>query len=481
MSQCKSQSLGIAGVLSALAFAGWLVGNAQAPAANTAAGDWRYYSGDAGSSKYSSLDQINRSNVSRLKIAWKHPGLDPELKANVRGLTAGNYYRATPLAIGGRLYVQNSLGLVEAIDPATGKAVWTQKPLEPGLAGLTGAGAARGIAYWRASTGATDNAGNNAERLLTIRKNFLFALDLKTGDPIPGFGQNGRLDLQLGTGPDGAYNWGGAPVVVKDVIVVGSNLGDFPTKKAGTPGDVRGYDVRSGKLLWTFHVIPHPGEMGHDTWEGDSSEYTGATNMWTSPSADLELGYVYIPLSSPTNDWYGGHRLGNNLFSDSLVCIDATTGKRVWHFQIVHHDLWDYDLPAAPILTDITVDGRRVKAVTQLTKHGFAFVFDRVSGKPVWPIEEHPVPQSTVPGEKTSPTQPFPTKPPAYARQGLTVDDLNDFTPALRAEAKAIADQYVYGPIFTPPPILGADTKDLLSELGYSNENIEALAREEAI
>lgn len=425
---------------------------AQAPAS----GEWPAYNADARGTKYSGLDRINKENVGRLKVAWRHPALDPELKASVRGLTAPNYYRVTPLKAGGRLYVQNAVGLVEALDPATGRPVWTQKPIVPGLAGLTGATVARGVAYWRSGAD---------ERVFTIRKNLLFALDAKTGEPVAAFGKQGQLDLQLGVGEDAAYNWGGSPLVVNDILVVGSNLGDFPTRKTGTPGDVRGFDIRTGRLLWTFHVIPHAGEFGHDTWGGDSAEYTGATNMWTSPSADPELGYVYIPLSSPTNDWYGGHRLGNNLFSDSLVCLDAKTGRRVWHFQIVHHDVWDYDLPAAPILGDITVDGRRVKAVVQLTKHGFAFVFDRATGRPVWPVEERPVPQSTVPGEKTSPTQPFPTRPPAFARQGLTADDLIDFTPQLRAEAKALADQYVYGPIFTPPPVLGTNGKKGLLQM----------------
>jgi quinoprotein glucose dehydrogenase len=440
----------LCGALTLIAGSGGL---AQVP---NGAGEWRYYNADAGGSKYSPLDAIDRGNVARLSVAWRHVALDPELRQSVRGLTASNYYRVTPLMVGGRVYVQNAVGLVEALDPASGQAIWTQKPLEPGLAGLTGATVARSIAYWRAAAD---------ERLFTVRKNLLFALDARTGDPVRTFGQNGQVNLQLGIGADAAYNWGGAPLVVNDVVVIGSNLGDFPNRKTGVAGDVRGYDVRSGKLLWTFHVIPHPGEFGHDTWEGDSAEYTGATNMWTSPSADLELGYVYIPLSSPTNDWYGGHRLGNNLFSDSLVCLDAKTGKRVWHFQIVHHDVWDYDLPASPILGDIAVDGRRIKAVVQLTKHGFAFVFDRVTGRPVWPIEERPVPQSTVPGEKTSATQPFPTKPPAFTRQGLTVDDLIDFTPELRASAKAIADEYVSGPLFTPPPVRGANGKKGLLQM----------------
>jgi glucose dehydrogenase len=455
MPRHAGRSVGFAlAVASAAVLAGWVTGQAQSAAG---AGEWRYYGADAGSSKYSALDLVNRDNVGRLRVAWRHPAVDPELRKSVRGLTASNYYRATPLMVGGRLFVQNGLGLVEALDPSNGRVIWTQKPLVPGLEGLTGAAVSRGIAYWRA---------DDDERIFTVRKNLLFALDAKSGEQVGRFGTRGQVDLQTGVGAAGSFfTWGGSPVVIKDVVVIGSNLSDFPTKKSAVPGDVRGYDARTGRLLWTFHVIPHPGEFGHDTWEGDSAEYTGATNMWTSPSGDPELGYVYVPLSSPTNDWYGGHRLGNNLFSDTLVCLDAVTGTRVWHYQIVHHDLWDYDLPAAPILGDITVDGRRIKAVVQLTKHGFAFVFDRATGQPVWPIEERPVPQSTVPGERTAPTQPFPTRPPPFSRQGLTVDELNDFTPQLRAEAKAIADEYVLGPIFTPPPVVGTNGKKGLLQM----------------
>ena len=424
-------------------------------------GEWRFYSADAGSTKYSPLDLIRKENVAGLQVAWRHAAVDPQLKQSVRGLTASNYYRATPLMVGGRLFVQNGLGFVEALDPATGAVVWSQKPQAAGLEGLVGAGAARGIAYWREG---------NDERILTVRKNLLFALNARTGQSAPGFGDGGQVNLDLGESDQGVtYAWAGSPIVVKDVIVIGSNLSDFPMKKEGVPGHVRGYDVRTGRLRWTFHVVPRPGEFGSDTWENDSWSYTGATNLWSTISADPETGYVYLPLSSPTNDWYGGHRLGNNLFSDSLVCLDATTGQRIWHFQTVHHDLWDYDLPTAPILANITVDGRPIKAVVQLTKHGFAFVFDRVTGKPVWPIEERAVPPSTVPGEKASPTQPFPVKPPPFARQGLSVDDLIDFTPELRTEAKAIMDQYVTGPMFTPPPVLGppGGKKGLLQMPGW--------------
>jgi quinoprotein glucose dehydrogenase len=433
-------------------------GRAQQPAS----GEWRSYNGDLGSTKYSALDQINAGNVRNLRIVWRVPALDPKLKEKYPKLGGSNYYRATPLMVDGRLYVQNAIGFAQALDAATGNVLWTQEPLTSDLQGLTGGGASRGVAFWRNPRSSSSTAEADADRILTVRRNYLFALSAKTGQPSAGFGDSGKVDLTVGLrAPAGQYTWSGAPLVVRDVVVIGANGQDFPTRKQASPGDVRAYDVRTGKLRWTFNVIPRPGEFGNETWEDDSWSYTGNTNLWSMISADADLGYVYLPLSSPTNDWYGGHRRGNNLFSDSLVCVDLQTGKRIWHYQMVHHDLWDYDLPAAPILADITVNGTRIKSVVQLTKQGFAFVFDRATGKPVWPIEERPVPQSNVPGEKTSPTQPFPTKPPPYTRQGLTENDLIDFTPELRAEAKAIADQYLFGPLFTPPPIVG-DKKGML-------------------
>jgi quinoprotein glucose dehydrogenase len=425
------------------------------------AGEWRSYNANLASTKYSSLDQINAGNVKNLKVIWRRPAVDPELKQKYPKLGGTNYYRATPLMIDSRLYVQNGLGFAQALDAATGNVLWTQEPLTNDLQGLVGAQPSRGVAYWhdpRSSAGASAAASTaDGDRILTVRRNYLFALSAKTGQPFADFGDNGKVDLTVGLrAPAGNYTWAGAPLVIRDVVVIGANGQDFPTRKQASPGDVRAYDVRTGKLRWTFNVIPRPGEFGNETWEADSWSYTGNTNLWSMISADPDLGYVYLPLTSPTNDWYGGHRLGDNLFSDTLVCVDAETGRRIWHFQLVHHDLWDYDLPAAPILADITVNGTRIKSVVQLTKQGFAFVFDRVTGKPVWPIEERPVPQSTVPGERTSPTQPFPTRPPAFTRQGLTENDLIDFTPELRAEAKAIADQFLLGPLFTPPPVVGA-------------------------
>ena len=273
------------------------------------------------------------------------------------------------------------------------------------------------------------------------------------------FGNDGVVDLGADVGPrSSGYRWNSVPLIARDVIVMGSAMvdQDSASKIEGDPGDVRAYDVRTGKLRWTFHVVPTADDAAAiKTWVGDSWQYTGAGNVWSLMSADDELGYVYLPTTSVTNDMYGGARLGDNLYSTSIVCVDAATGKRVWHYQTVHHDLFDYDNPAAPILADITVDGKKIKAVAQITKQSWAYVLDRVTGKPVWPIVEKPVPASTVPGEKASPTQPFPSKPPAFDRQGITEDDLIDFTPELRAEALAIFKRYRTGPVFTPPSIEG--------------------------
>ena len=407
-------------------------------------GQWPNHGGDKGSTKYSPLGQITRNNVRNLSIAWRRPAVADEFRKRRPDLTFPHLFRSTPLMINGVLYASNGIGLVEAFDPATGKTIWVQEPPESSPESLNGS-SSRSIGYWR-------NGGD--ERILAVRPPYLVAIHPKTGELIRGFGSGGKVDLRMELGPQPVpFNSTSAPLIVKDVVVVGSSIADNPNFKEGTPGDVRGYDVRTGKLRWKFRVIPKEGEFGVETWENRSWEYTGAVNAWTNLSADEELGYVYLPLTSPTSDMYGGHRLGNNLFSDSLVCIKAETGERVWHFQTVHHDLWDYDLPAAPILADITVNGRRVKIVAQVTKQGFVFVFDRVTGQPVWPIEERPVPRSTTPGEQTSPTQPFPTKPAPFERQGVTIDDLIDFTPELRAEAVEITKRYVIGPLLTPPSI----------------------------
>ena len=404
-------------------------------------GEWRSYSADPGSTKYVPLDRINKSNVAQLKVAWRRPAVDPQLMALDPTLKFSNNFRATPLMIGGVLYSPNGTGLVEAFDPGTGKTIWVQQP-NGGAAGLKGE-STRGLGYWRSGAD---------ERLFVQRGETLTALDPKTGQPYSTFGDGGSVNLRLG---NEVFRWTGAPQICRDVVIVGASMSDSPPNKEGIPGDVRAYDVRTGRLRWTFHVIPREGEFGVETWKDLSFQYTGHANLWSLISVDEQLGYAYLPLTSATSDMYGGHRPGDNLFANSLVAVRCQDGERVWHYQLVHHDLWDYDLPAAPILADITVDGRRIRAVVQVTKQAFAFVFDRVTGQPVWPIEERPVPQSKTPGEQTSATQPFPTKPPAFDRQGVTPDDLIDFTPELRAAALEIVKNYVIGPVFTPPSIKG--------------------------
>ena len=416
-------------------------------------GQWRSYSGDLGSTKYAALDQIDRDNVQNLRIAWRRPAVDARLMLQDPDLEFSNNFRPTPLMVNGVLYSPNGVGLVEAFHPGTGRTVWVQESIIAG-SGESQRAATRGVAYW------SDDAD---QRIFVVRGQYLIALDAAAGQPVPEFGNDGRVNLTAGLGPlMTRYRWTGAPLVVRDVIVVGTSMTDAPAVKEQPPGDVRAFDARTGEPRWTFQVIPREDQPGIETWERDSWQYSGNANLWTVISADEELGYVYLPLSSATSDMYGGHRLGDNLYGQSLVCVDAETGERIWHYQLVHHGLWDYDLPAAPIFADITVNGVPIKAVIQLTKQAFAFVFDRVTGEPVWPIEERPVPQSSTPGERTSPTQPFPTKPPPFDRQGVTTDDLIDFTPALRAGAIAITQQYVIGPMFTPPSISGkgpADTK----------------------
>jgi len=444
----------------------------------TSGGQWPNHSGDKGSTKYAPLDQINRSNVRNLHVAWRRPAVADELRGQHRELKFSNLFRSTPLMINGVLYASDGIGLVEAFDPATGRTLWVQESTDLGPEALAGT-STRGIAYWR----------NGAdERILSVRPPYLYAVNLKTGELIRSFGEAGKVDLRTGLGPQPQpFNFTSAPLIVKDIAVIGSSIADNPNVKEGTRGDVRGYDVKTGKLRWTFRTIPREREFGVETWEDRSWDYTGAVNAWSNLSADEELGYIYLPLTSPTSDMYGGHRLGNNLFSDSLVCLKAETGERVWHFQLVHHDLWDYDLPAAPILADIRVNGKPIKAVVQVTKQGFAFVFDRVTGQPVWPIEERPVPQSATPGERTAPTQPFPTKPAPFERQGVSVDDLIDFTPELRSEAIDITKRYVVGPLFTPPSIKGDgpnDTKGTLQlpgSVGGADWNGAALDPETGI
>ena len=416
----------------------------------TAGGEWTRYGGDPGSTKYAPLDQINKSNISQLRIVWRRPAVDPSISSRVPGFSYSTNFRSTPLMIDGVLYSSNGIGLVEAFHPATGRTIWVQQPFpDEGAQGLRG-DSTRGITYWTDGT---------ERRLYVVRGEYLIALDLRDGQPIPSFGERGRVNLRTGLGPRApVYSWTGAAQVCRDVVIVGAGIGaisDRPQNREQAPGNVQAFDVRTGKPRWTFKVIPEPGEVGGDSWEKDSWVYTGGANLWSLISADEEQGLAYLPLTSATNDMYGGHRPGNNVFANTLVCVSCLTGERVWHYQIVHHDLWDYDLPSAPILADITVGGTPIRAVVQLTKQAFAFVFDRTTGKPVWPIEERPVPTSDTPGERTSPTQPFPTKPAPFDRQGATIDNLIDFTPALRTEAIELTRQWRMGPLFTPPSIRG--------------------------
>jgi quinoprotein glucose dehydrogenase len=411
-------------------------------------GEWRWYGGTPGGDKYSPLDQINAHNVNKLHIAWVQAAEPPEVLHGKSALVGANFEH-TPLMVGGLLYMRSEAGPVVAMDPTNGKVIWVDQQAH-------GTGESRGLSYW--------SDGRDA-RIFALDGSDLIALNASTGQRYPNFGDGGRVDLRVyadprPNSPVGGFAWSSFPVVVGDMVVIAgvpdlaedaaSKVPPGVTPALDPPSDIRGYDARSGKLVWTFHVIPRKGEYGYDTWLNNSADINGLGGAWSWLTADEELGYVYLPTEEASNDFYGGHRPGPDLFTNSVLCLDAKTGKRVWHYQIIHHDLWDFDNPTAPILTDIKVDGRRVKALVQLTKQGFAFVFDRQTGKPIWPIEERPVPQGTVPGEWYSPTQPFPTKPPALDLQGLTPDDLINFTPALRQQAMDVVKPYTLAPLYTP-------------------------------
>jgi len=410
-------------------------------------GEWRTYGGDLGNTHYSPLDQINAANFNNLSVAWT-------FKTDNLGPRPEYQFEGTPLMANGVLYsTAGTRRAVIALDPATGELLWTHSEREAARGNaaprqLSG----RGLAYW---------SDGREERILYVTPGYrLVALNAKTGVPISSFGKNGIVDLKLEDDQEidlvnGEIGLHATPVVAKDVVIVGAAFksGGVPRSKTNIKGYVRGFDVKTGKRLWIFHTIPLANEYGYETWENNSASYTGNTGVWGQISVDEELDSVYLPVELPTGDYYGGHRPGNGLFGESIVSVDLRTGKRKWHYQLVHHGIWDMDIPCAPILADITIDGRTVKAVAQPTKQAFLYVLDRMTGKPIWPIEERSVEQSTVPGEKTSATQPFPTKPPAYDRQGSSVDDLIDFTPELRAEALKLASRYKMGPVFTPPVV----------------------------
>ena len=417
--------------------------------------DWPSYGGDNGSSKYSPLDQISAENVDQLEIVWEWLSLDNATVAsnladgNNRAVPAG--YKATPLVVDGIMYVSTSFGRVVALDAANGELRWSfdTRAWEAGRPMNLGYNT-RGVAYWA--------RGDKKRLFFATYDSYLWSIDVVSGTPDENFGDAGRVDLTLGLGREfdrQLYGVVSPPLVTNDRVIVNSAIHDAPSSIEMPPGDVRAFNPDTGEMEWIFHTIPQAGEFGNDSWEDGSWEYTGNTNSWTIMSADDELGIVYIPIGTPTNDWYGGKRPGDNLFAESLVAVRAETGERIWHFQTVHHGLWDYDLPAAPTLIDINVDGRPIKAVAQISKQGFTYVFDRITGEPVWPIEERPVPPSSMPGEVASPTQPFPTKPAAFEPQGISDDTLIDFTPELRQEALQIIEEFDYGPLFTPPTLRG--------------------------
>src|SRR5215468_7924547 len=423
-------------------------------------GEWRYLNGDPMSMRYSPLEQIDKDNFKDLKIAWHwKPAIGPA-PPSLGGTAQGNgdprlaIYKSesTPIMANGVLYTAaGGQRVVAAIDAATGRQLWMWMGMDEDgrdrKAPRRNAG--RGVAYW------TDG---QEERIFVVTTGFyLVALNAATGLPVMTFGKNGAVDLmeELHVDFDHVTRIGNSspPMVFNDTIIVPPALeeGFTPDSMRNTPGYVMAFDARTGRQKWVFHTVPKAGEFGADTWDDGSNGYTGNTGVWAPISVDPELGYAYLPVETPTDDYYGGHRPGSNLFGNSLVCLDLETGKRVWHYQITHHDIWNYDLPSAPALVNMTVDGRPVRALVQLTKQAYAYVLDRLTGQPVWPFEERPAPASDVPGERAWATQPHPTKPPAYEYQGYVENDLIDFTPELRAEAVRIAKQYRLGPMFTPP------------------------------
>ena len=429
--------------------------------------DWPYYGADQGGTRYTPADQINRDNFDQLRVIWRYRPRDQQLYEAARasrsrdrgrgGRRRGrsrlrfDNNRATPVAVNGVLYYGSPFNVLSAIDGQSGEELWAFDP-EAWKAGSFFLGNSRGVSYW------TD--GEVERVFLATSTAHLYSIDAKTGIPDSTFGEGGRVDLgallrrPLSEQERRGYGVTAPPVVCRDVVAVGSAIVDVrgrPPAEYIPPGDVQAFDVRTGEKVWEFHTIPLEGEYGNETWENEAWKKYGAANVWATMTADEELGYLYLPVSTASHDYYGGERPGDNLFSESVVCLEAETGERVWHYQLVHHGLWDYDPAAAPLLLDVVVNGQARKVVAQLTKQAFCFVFDRITGEPIWPIVEKPVPQSQVPSEQTAPTQPFPTKPAPFELQGISEEDLIDFTPELREEAKAILAEYDYGPLYTPP------------------------------
>ena len=409
------------------------------PLALAFAQEWRYYGADAGGTKYSPLKQINRTNVATLQPAWTfHTGEISDGKT----LLTRTAFEATPLVVDGVMYLTTPFNRLIALDPESGKQLWAFDPKldksRPANLFLS-----RGSAWW--------SDGRHKRLFYGTLDARLFSIDAATGEPDPAFGNKGFVNLREGVAdkfPDRGYGMTSPPAIYKNLVICGALATDGEPK--GPSGDVRAFDARTGRLVWRFHVVPHAGEFGNDTWDGDSWKDRGGTNAWSILSVDHQRGIVYLPLTSPSTDLYGGDRQGANLFGNSLVALDAATGRRLWHFQTIHHDIWDYDLPAQPNLITVTRHGKPVAAVAQITKTGFVFLFDRVTGKPLFDIEERPVAPSPVPGEHAWPTQPFPVKPPPFTRQGMRLDELNDLTPESKEFCAKLVDGAVFKPLFTP-------------------------------
>ena len=440
------KSLVVAGAAAAA-----LVSATGACAEEPGAAGWPFVGSDQGHTKYSAVEQITAANVGELEIVWTWAPNETPLEEY--GTQPGPF-QATPIMVDGVLYLSTMYTRVVALDAETGAELWTFDPraYEGGPIGAGPTGFKhRGIAYW--------SDGDDARIFLNSRDR-LYAIDAATGDLDADFGEGGSAVLTEGHGREVTrfeFDQTSPPVVFEDLVIVGSRVPDGVQREFDPPGTVQAFDVRTGERRWVFFTIPQSGDdFGADTWEEESWRYTGHANVWGLMSVDAERGLLYVPTSTPSSDYWGGRRKGANLFAESLVCLDARTGERRWHFQTVHHGLWDYDISAAPNLVTITVDGREIDAVAQVTKHGFTYVFDRVTGEPVWPIEERAVDTVTdVAGEEVYPTQPFPTKPPAFARQGVSLDDANDLTPEIHALATTEMQRFRLGPLFTPPSLQG--------------------------
>lgn len=400
--------------------------------------EWRHYAGDAGGQKYSKLKQVHKGNVTQLKVAWTlHTGDVSDGKT----FPVRSAFEATPLMVDGILYLSTPFNRLLAVDGESGKQLWA---FDPKLARNVGRNLFlhRGVAYW------TD--GKDKRLYYGTLDGELFAIDAKNGLPVASFGEQGKVNLKVGMIPEGnhgSYGMTSPPVIYKNLVICGSIVTDGEPQ--GPSGDVRAFDIHTGKLVWRFHTVPQPGEFGHDTWAGDSWKDRGGTNVWSIMSVDEQRGIVFLPLTSPSTDMYGGDRKGANLFGDSLVALDAASGKRLWHFQTVHHNIWDYDLPAQPVLIDVKRDGRMVPTVAQVTKTGFTFLFERATGKPLFDIVEKPVPASQIPGEAAWPTQPIPVKPPPFARQSMKREELTT-VPESRAFCEKLVEGAVFGELYTP-------------------------------